>query len=33
MLRLVTMPHGPGKLSLDHWHWRRLDSSEALDGR
>jgi len=33
MLLLVTMPHGPSKLSLDHWLWRRLDSPEALDGR
>ncbi len=25
MLLLVTLCHGPGKLSLDHWIWRRLD--------
>ena len=24
MLLLVTLCHGPGKLSLDHWIWRRL---------
>lgn len=24
MLLLVTLFHGPGKLSLDHWIWRRV---------
>jgi len=33
MLLFVTLLHGPGKLSLDHSIWRRLDSSQALDGR
>ena len=26
LLLLVTLCHGPGKLSLDHWIWRRLDA-------
>ena len=27
MLLLVTLFHGPGKLSLDHWIWRRVHRS------
>ena len=27
-LLLVTLLHGPGKLALDHWIWRWLDSGE-----
>ena len=27
MLLLVTLCHGPGKLSLDHWIWRRIDEA------
>ena len=25
-LLLVTLTHGPGKLSVDHWLWRRLEA-------
>jgi putative oxidoreductase len=27
-LLLVTLLHGPGKLALDHWIWRRLERRE-----
>ena len=30
LLLLVTLCHGPGKLSLDHWIWRRLDAASRL---
>jgi hypothetical protein len=33
MLLFLTLLHGPGKFSLDHSIWRRLVSSQALDGR
>jgi len=29
MLLLVTLFHGPGKLSLDHWIWRRVHASDG----
>ena len=29
-LLLVTLLHGPGKLSLDRWIWRRLERSEEI---
>ncbi len=28
-LLLVTLLHGPGKLALDHWVWRRVDSDRV----
>jgi putative oxidoreductase len=30
VLLAVTLLHGPGKLSLDHWIWRRLAGAPAL---
>ena len=30
LLLLVTLCRGPGKLSLDHWIWRRLAGAPAL---
>ena len=32
-LLLVTLLHGRGKLALDRWLWRRLDSPQAMHGR
>jgi putative oxidoreductase len=29
-LLLVTLLHGPGKLSLDRWIWRRLERGEKI---
>lgn len=33
LLLLVTLCHGPGRLSLDHWLWRRLNSGGAVAAR
>jgi putative oxidoreductase len=33
LLLLVTLCHGPGKLSLDHWIWRRAYGGEAAAAR
>ncbi len=30
-LLLVTLLHGPGKLAVDHWIWRRLERSVAAN--
>jgi len=33
LLLLVTLCHGPGKLSLDHWLWRRLFAPSLSSAR
>jgi len=30
VLLLVTLLHGPGKLSVDHWLWRWLERRPAV---